>query len=283
MSLDWNQYKPGRYTGITASLMIMTAAQRELLAAFVRARREALDPAAAGLPMEAHARRRTPGLRREEVAQLCGISVTWYTWIEQGRDISLSSEALARLASALHLSAAERAYLFELTRKKDPSPATILPSAVPDALSAVLSTTTAPAYLLDRLWHARAWNAAAGRLFSPWLGSGETSLLRYVFLDTSARDFIREWENRARRLLAEFRADIARNPGDTETQDMVARLLQDSPDFARFWNSHTVLAREGGTRMFSHPEDGIVQYEQVTLIPAAQADHKLVILLPAQT
>jgi transcriptional regulator with XRE-family HTH domain len=260
--------------------MFLSTEQRNLLAAFVRARREALDPALAGLPKGAHARRRTPGLRREEVAQLCGISVTWYTWIEQGRDISLSSEALARLASALQLNAAERAYLFELTRKKDPSPTAISSSAVPDALSLVLATTAAPGYLLDRLWHARAWNEAAGRLFSPWLGSGEISLLRYVFLNISARDFICDWENRARRLLAEFRADIARNPGDVETQDLVAQLLRDSPDFARFWNSHTVLAREGGARVFNHPEDGIVQYEQVTLIPAAQPDHKLVLLLP---
>jgi transcriptional regulator with XRE-family HTH domain len=261
--------------------MVMSAEQRDLLAAFVRARREALDPAAAGLRKEAHARRRTPGLRREEVAQLCGISVTWYTWIEQGRDISLSSEALARLAGALRLKTAERGYLFELTRKKDPSPAGTSSTAVSDTLSLVLSATTAPAYLLDRLWQARGWNEAASRLFSPWLGSGELSLLRYVFLDASARAFIRDWENRARRLLAEFRADIARDPGDAETQDLVARLLRDSADFARFWNSHTVLAREGGARMFDHPEDGIVQYEQVTLIPAAQPDHKLVILLPA--
>lgn len=283
MPARWNQYKLGRYTGIAGSLMVLSAHQRDLLAAFVRARREALDPTAAGLPQEANARRRTPGLRREEVAQLCGISVTWYTWIEQGRDISLSSEAIARLAGALRLNPAERAYLFELTRKKDPSPAETSSTAVPGALSLVLAVTTAPAYLLDRLWRASAWNEPAGRLFSPWLGSGETSLLHYVFLNTSAHDFIRDWENRARRLLAEFRADIARNPGDAQTQELVAELLRDSPDFARFWNSQRVLAREGGARVFDHPEDGIVQYEQVTLIPAAQPDHKLVILLPAQT
>jgi transcriptional regulator with XRE-family HTH domain len=283
MPVRRNQYKLGRYTGIPGSLMVLSAEQRDLLAAFVRARREALDPAAAGLPKEAHARRRTPGLRREEVAQLCGISVTWYTWIEQGRDISLSSEALARLADALRLNPAERGYLFELTLKKDPSPTAKSSSAVPDALSLVLATTTAPAYLLDRLWHARAWNQAAGRLFSLWLGSDEVNLLRYVFQNISARSFICDWEDRARRLLAEFRADIARNPGDAETRDLVAQLQRDSPDFARFWNSHTVLAREGGARMFDHLEDGIVRYEQVTLIPAAQPDHKLVILLPAQT
>jgi transcriptional regulator with XRE-family HTH domain len=275
-----NQYKLAKYTGIFGALMFLSAEQRDLLAAFVRARREALDPTAAGLPTAVHVRRRTPGLRREEVAQLCGISVTWYTWIEQGRDISLSSEALARLASALRLNAAERAYLFELTRKKDPSPTAVSSSKVPDALSGILAATAAPAYLLDRLWHARAWNGAAGRLFSPWLGSREVNLLRYVFLNISARDFIRDWENRARRLLAEFRADTARNPGDAETRTLVTQLLRDSPDFARFWNSHRVLAREGGARIFNHPEDGIVQYEQVTLIPAAQPDHKLVILLP---
>jgi transcriptional regulator with XRE-family HTH domain len=99
--------------------MASTAEQRRLLGAFLRARRERLTPA------EAHihggpARRRTPGLRREEVAQLCGLSPTWYTWLEQGRDVSVSPPALARIAEALHLTAPERAYLFELARKRDP-------------------------------------------------------------------------------------------------------------------------------------------------------------------
>jgi transcriptional regulator with XRE-family HTH domain len=218
------------------------------------------------------------------VAQLCGLSTTWYTWVEQGRDISLSAAALARLADALRLTAAERAYLFELTRRRDPAPpATASAGApAPPELVAALRAVSPPAYLLDRLWHARGWNDAAGRLFAPWFDSGETCLLRYVFLDPTASDFIFDWENRARRLLAEFRADTAHNSDDATMQALVGDLLQCSASFARFWNSHAVLAREGGTRVFNHPQDGTLHYEQITLVPAAHPDHKLVMLLPMQ-
>ncbi|MDJ0389506.1 helix-turn-helix transcriptional regulator [Roseomonas sp. E05] len=269
--------------------MLLPADQRRLLGAFLRRHRESLAPQAAGLPMtppgHSPRRRRTPGLRREEVAQLCGISTTWYTWLEQGRDIALSAEALARLAEALRLTPAERAYLFELARRRDPAPpmAGSAPASPPPELVAALRASAAPAYLLDRLWHARGWNGAAGRLFSPWLGSGETCLLRYVFLDPTARDFICDWENRAQRLLAEFRADTAHDPEDTGMRTLVGDLLRSSTPFARFWNNHAVLAREGGERMFSHPEDGLLRYEQVTLLPAAQPGYKLVMLLPAGT
>jgi transcriptional regulator with XRE-family HTH domain len=259
--------------------MLLPEDQRRLLGAFLRTHREALAPDQA-----AGGRRRTPGLRREEVAQLCGLSTTWYTWVEQGRDIAVSAAALARLANALRLTTAERAYLFELTRRRDPAPPVAGPAAVvPAELLAVLRTTAVPAYLLDRLWHVRGWNDAAGRLFAPWFDSGETNLLRYVFLDPTARDFIWDWEDRARRLLAEFRADTAHNPDDPGMHALVEGLRRDSTAFTQFWNSHTVLAREGGERVFNHPRDGVVRYQQVTLLPARHSDHKLVMLLPRET
>ncbi|WP_424139139.1 helix-turn-helix transcriptional regulator [Roseomonas chloroacetimidivorans] len=263
--------------------MPIAAEQRRLLGAFLRAHREALAPALAGQPTNPLGRRRTPGLRREEVAQLCGLSTTWYTWVEQGRDIALSAAALARLADALRLSPPERTYLFELARRRDPAPpaATAEPDTAPPELLAVLRTTEAPAYLLDRLWHVRGWNVPAGRLFAPWFGSGETCLLRWVFRDAAARDFIEDWDNRARRLLAEFRADTAHDPEDPAMQALVQELLRSSDTFARFWNSHAVLAREGGARRFNHPQHGTLRYEQVTLVPAAHPGHKLVMLLPA--
>lgn len=258
--------------------MLLPEPQRRLLGAFLRTHREALPG-----PQTALSRRRTPGLRREEVAQLSGLSTTWYTWAEQGRDIALSPTALARLADALRLSPAERAYLFELTRRRDPAPP--VPPGAPDIaapaeLSALLPTIETPTYLLDRLWHARGWNAAAGHLFAPWLDSGETCLLRYVFLDPGARGFIYDWEDRARRLLAEFRADTAAEPEDPEIARLIAELRQGSPSFALFWNQHAVLAREGGERLFNHPRDGLLRYTQMTLTPAAHPSWKLVTLLP---
>lgn len=254
--------------------MCLPPDQRRLLGAFLRARREAL-PANTG-------RRRTPGLRREEVAQLAGLSTTWYTWAEQGRDIALSPAALSRLAGALRLTPAERAYLFELARRRDPAPHPAPADAVPPSLVAVVDATIAPAYLLDRLWHARAWNAAAARLFSPWFESGETCLLRYVFLDPGAPAFIGEWEDRARRLIAEFRADTAHDPADPAMRALLRGLMEESEGFVRFWNNHAVLGRTGGVRTFNHPADGVLRYEQVTLTPVAHPDNKLVILLPTE-
>ena len=151
---------------------------------FLRGRREALAPASVGQQPDLRARRRTPGLRREGVAQVSGLSTTWYTWIEQGRDIALSAGALGRLADALCLNSAERAYLFELTRRGDltaPAVANV-PATAPGELLGTLGALSAPAYLLDRLWYARGWNEPARRLFAPWFDTDERCLLRFVFL-----------------------------------------------------------------------------------------------------
>lgn len=258
--------------------MVPSIEQRRLLGAFLRTHRERLTPAEAGI-QGGSARRRTPGLRREEAAHLCGMSPTWYTWVEQGRDVSVSPQALARIADALHLTAAERAYLFELSRKRDPDAATgPAPGRPPAALLSALETMTAPAYILGRLWRACGWNEPAARLFTGWLGGPEPNLLRYMFLDATARDFICDWENRARRLLAEFRADTARRTDDGDLSALVRDLQQASPLFARLWDDYGVLEREGGMRSFNHPLDGLLRYEQLTLVPAGRSDFKLVML-----
>ena len=242
--------------------------RRRLLAAFLRARRERLSPAEAGFH-GGSPRRRTPGLRREEVAQRCGLSPTWYTKIEQAREVSVSPGALARIADALHLTATERAYAFELARKRDPTRgADGTYEAPPPALLSALEAITAPAYLLDCLWNACGWNAPAEHLFKGWLGGAERNLLRYVFLDPTARAFICDWENRARRLVAEFRADTSGRTGDPDVTELVQELTRVTPLFARLWDDYGVLAREGGARAFNHPRDGALRYEQVTLNPA---------------
>ena len=252
--------------------------QRQLLGGFLRMRRESLAPGDVGLPVTR--RRRTPGLRREEVAQICNISTTWYSWIEQGRDVSLSVAALARLAEGLRLSRAERAYLFEIARRRDPSPDAPGIDQPPEELCATMKAVNAPAYLLDRLWRVRDRNPAATHLFSPWFDSGEECLLRFVFLIPEARDFIRDWDDRARRIVAEFRADTARRPQDHDLQDLARILQAESADFAGLWNSYAVMAREGGSRRFRHPTDGELEFRQVTLTSPLHPDHKLVLLLP---
>ena len=262
--------------------MLLSDDQRKLLGAFLRSHRERLRAPDTGLGPRRAERRRTPGLRREEVALICGMSPTWYSWIEQGRDISVSPSALARLAAALQLTAAERAYLFELAQARDPAAPDGDPAGPQDAAQALhplVAAITAPAYVLDRLWRACAWNAPAAELFSDWLQGTAPCLLDYVYLDPGARRLIPDWENRARRLAAELRADTGRQPEDPDLKALIDRLSAQSPDFAAFWSNHAVLAREGGTRRFDHPGRGPVHYTQATLVPAGWPTHKLVVLL----
>ena len=260
--------------------------ERRQLGAFLRAHRERLAPAAAGI-QPGGSRRRTPGLRREEVAQLAGLSPTWYGWLEQGREAAAASPAaLARLAAVLQLNPAERAYLFEGAARRDP--------AAPEAaggpgggggeaeadLRAACAALAVPAYVLDRAWNAAAWNEPAADLLDGWLRGPERNLLRYVLLDPAARRLIVGWEERARRLAAEFRADCGRlRFRDPELEALVLGLRGASPLFARCWEDHAVLGREGGERRFDHPRRGPLRYRQLTLVPAGRPAHKLVVLL----
>lgn len=259
------------------------ASRRRELGDFIRTQRERTAPEA-GMP--GPRRRRTPGLRREEVAQLAGLSTTWYTWIEQGRDVSVSPHALARLAGTLRLDRAQRAYLFELAGKRDPSPGESADDALPTAVPAAVSAITMPAYVLDRQWNARCCNRAAERLFTGWLDQpeprdSERNLLRFIFLDPGARSLICDWEHRARRVVAEFRAHCASHLDVRMLRRLIDELSRDSGEFARMWEQHGVLGREGGERTFNHPQDGFLRYEQVTFELAGHADFKLTILVKA--
>lgn len=252
---------------------------------FLRARREHLQPADTGLP--AGRRRRTPGLRREEVAQLCGVSPTWIAWIEQGRVKSLSVPTLAALSTALRLSRAERTYLFELASRPDPSVRQV-PHAHGRSLQRLVDAIAAPAYVLDRHWDPMAWNGAAAELFKPWLGSSNgrrkdlpCNLLRFVFMVPEARDLITDWTARAERVVAEFRADTARWRDDPVTNTLVAELTAASPEFNRFWRQQKVLGRDGGQRTFRHKRRGKCAYEQFTLAVAQYPDIKVTVLSPA--
>jgi transcriptional regulator with XRE-family HTH domain len=256
-----------------------TIEQRRELGDFVRAHRERLVPAALGLP--AGSRRRTAGLRREEAAQLCGLSTTWYTWIEQGRDVSVSPGALARLAVAFRLDRAERGYLFDLAGKRDPDPGGATVEPVPAAVLSCVESIAAPAYILDRGWTARSWNRPAERLFVGWLDRpGERNLLRFIFLDPAARTLICDWEVRARRVAAEFRSASSTHLEDPDLRALVAGLRRESPAFARFWVEHAVLGRGGGGRTFNHPTEGFLHFEQVTFDLAGRPDLKLTMLVP---
>ena len=251
---------------------MLEADQRRLLGEFVRAHRERVRPTAAA------GRRRTSGLRREELAALAGISVTWCTWIEQGRAVQASPEALGRISQALSLSRAEHDYLFKLAGRVDPEGSRGPSADAPPSLIAAVKAIEYPAYGLDRLWNACCWNDAAARLFHGWLdGDCQRNLLRYVFLEPSARELIPNWKDRARRLLAEFRADFARTFRDAQVRIFVETLRGESAFFAEAWDEQAVQIREGGLRLFNHPDDGLVSFTQHTFAPAERPDYKLVI------
>ncbi len=252
--------------------------KRLLLGRFVRAHRERIAPDIAT------PRRRTPGLRREELAARAGIGVTWCAWIEQGREISISAHTLARLANALALTPAERAYLFELAGRRDPdAPHPARASPAPEALSAIVQSLSHPAYGLDPLWNACCWNDAAARLFVGWLnGPAPRNLLRFAFAAPSARTLLPDWENRARRILAEFRVDCARMSDDPALHHLVRELSAESPFFASEWDAQSVMARAGGLRDFAHPSQGLLRFRQYSFSPADRPEYKLVALMPVQ-
>jgi transcriptional regulator with XRE-family HTH domain len=255
---------------------MLEADQRRLLGEFIRAHRERVRPRAAT------GRRRTSGLRREELAALAGISVTWCTWIEQGRAVQASPEALGRISRALSLSRAEHDYLFKLAGRLDPEGSRGPSADAPPSLLAAVNAIQYPAYGLDRLWNACCWNEAAARLFHGWLdGDCQRNLLRYAFLEPSARELIPNWKDRARRLLAEFRADFARTFRDAQVKIFVETLRSESAFFAEAWDEQAVQIREGGLRVFNHPDDGAVSFIQHTFAPAERPDYKLVINTPA--
>ncbi|GGC68700.1 helix-turn-helix transcriptional regulator [Undibacterium terreum] len=250
------------------------------LGKFIRTHRERVRPEEAGL--RSTGRRRTPGLRREELAQLCDVSPTWITWLEQGRPVTASIETLAAMADALRLTGAERHYLFSLAGKLDPAAEPEHISGV-DAVLASLAHIQTPAYVLDRQWDALAWNEAAQDLFVGWLDQASATapnLLSYTFLSPKARKLIFDWEHRAKRLVAEFRADCGRHVDDSAVQPLIADLCRRSKEFAAYWRDYDVTMREGGVRQFRHPQHGLLSYEQTTLYAAVRGDLKLVMLLP---
>lgn len=259
---------------------------KPLLGGFIRAHRERITPEQAGLPRGL--RRRAKGLRREELAALCGISTTWLTWIEQGRAVSLSTGTLASLARALSLTSAERAYLFDLAALRDPEAGVITLADAPGAAAALrgsladaVSAIRSPAYVLDRAWTAIEWNQPAARLFVGWLGPRDTerNLLSYTFLHPQARRLIHDWPERARRLVAEFRADRSASLEAPATLAQVDRLRTASAEFDRLWRQQDVLDREGGERVFMHPVKGRLSFRQLTLRVAQAGELKLVMLL----
>src|SRR4051794_16671805 len=209
--------------------------RRDELAAFLRARRDALAPSDVGLP-EGRSRR-TKGLRREEIAMLAGVSVTWYTWLEQGRPINASVDVLNALARALHLDDAERHLVLALAARESRDPVETVEHA-PDALVRLItSMEPAPAYVLGPRWEFLAWNRPQSLLYPmiDRLGDDERNLLWVVFAEPNARRLLADWPVQARRILAEYRSGTAAMRNDPQVVAMLDRLMAVSAEFAEWW------------------------------------------------
>ena len=238
---------------------------REELAQFLRSRRERVKPAAVGLKVGA--RRRTPGLRREEVAQLADVGLSWYTWLEQGRDIQVSEPLLERLARALHMTPAERAHLFELAHGR-PAPRPVLAAKeASEALQRVLDAHPYPAVATTIRSDIVAWNRAAAILYGDFglLPSAERNALRTLFTVPSRRTLMPDWEKTARASVARFRHDAARARDRAPFDALASDLRAASPDFARFWEAHDVAEGIEGQKQLVHPKAGAITFDHLSL------------------
>jgi transcriptional regulator with XRE-family HTH domain len=259
------------------------AAARREVGDLLRSRREGLRPQDVGLP--AGVRRRARGLRREEVALLAAISPTYYTFLEQGRDVRPSRDVLDALARALRLSGAERAHLHQLTHGSPPEEPAVPEALAPGVDALVARLDPQPTYVTGRRWDVLAANRAARALFADWpaLPLEERNMLRWLFTDPRAREVFVDWEDEAAAMLARFRAAAARRPGDPEFITLIQYLRQVSREVRAWWPRHEVLPLGGGTgKRLRHPAVGEVTLFPVVLQVAEDPEQKLVTLSSAE-
>jgi transcriptional regulator with XRE-family HTH domain len=239
----------------------VSTGSRAELAAFLRARRARVSPRDAGLPEMG--RRRTPGLRRQEVAQLAGISVDYYIRLEQGRGPHPSRQVLSALARALMLSADERDYLFRMVGAAPPQRARPSREITPGIRYLLDSMHATPGYVVDAAWDILAWNQLATHFIGNLAGHADRNMIRWTFRRSPA-DYIWSDEHAVaftRSIVADLRAGYARYPGDPEIESLVTEMLAVSPRFAEMWASHEVEVRGPTLKRVTHPQAGPLEFE----------------------
>ncbi|MER7754080.1 helix-turn-helix transcriptional regulator [Kitasatospora sp. NPDC097643] len=256
--------------------------RRRELSGFLRSRRARLTPEDVGLAPGV--RRRTPGLRREELALLAGVGVTWYTWLEQGRDINPSPEVLGSLARTLRLDRAETAYLFRLAGSHPREDDAGVPDEVPASLLRLMHAQwPAPAFLMDAGWEVRAWNRGAEALFGLSAWPLEQGLAWVVFGNPVHRARVVDWEAHARRFLAQLRSSYAERGGDATAAGrrlarLIAQVRAEYPEAERWLDEHRVEERAGAEKVIRHEELGLLRIDEHVL--QAPGGLQLVVLAP---
>jgi transcriptional regulator with XRE-family HTH domain len=239
----------------------MPTAPESRLGSYLKDRRIRLDPAAFGIPA---GRRRTPGLRREEVAQRANISATWYTWLEQGRGGAPSADVLNRIAAALMLTDVEREHLFLIGLGRPPEVRYTAVEGVTPRLQRLLDALeVSPALIKTATWDVVAWNAAASAVMTDYgaLPPGERNLLRLVFGDPRIRAAQYDWDSVARFVVGSFRADAARAGAVSEVAQLVDELCRLSPEFETLWRDNDVRTHGEGAKRFKHPILGPIELD----------------------
>lgn len=239
----------------------MPAEPANPLGTFLRDRRTRLDPAAFGL---GGGRRRTPGLRREEVAQRANISPTWYTWLEQGRGGAPSADVLNRIAAGLMLTEPEREHLFILGLGRPPEARYRGAEGVTPRLQRVLDALSpSPTLIKTATWDVVAWNDAAAALLTDYakLPPDRRNILRMMFSDERVQAAQDDWLAVARFVVASFRADAMRAGAGAEIAQLVDELSQTSPQFAALWRANDVVGHAEGVKRIRHPKIGLIELE----------------------
>ena len=274
------------HNGNGASPVIKNAAngerRRAELADFLRTKRSSIQPEDVGLPDGS--RRRTPGLRREEVALLAGVGTTWYTWLEQGRDVRASLDVLEALARALQLTPAERSHLILLGRGEHAKPCKAPAEKVsPTVRRLVENIGPGPAYLLGRRWDYLAWNKSFEVVFR-WAPGPEPLSRNHVwlwFMDPTWRAlYSGDWSASARLVVAKFRADSAKNIGDPAFEELVSALNSSSPEFRKLWKRHEVAGSGDGRKELTHPTAGELVFDHAVFQYGDGGEQRLVVYSP---
>jgi transcriptional regulator with XRE-family HTH domain len=258
-----------------------TARNDNSLGHYLKDRRTRLDAEALGYPM---ARRRTPGLRREEVAQRANVSITWYTWLEQGRGGAPSTEVLDRLAGALALTNVEREHLFLLAQNRLPVIRHPPGYDVGPQLQRVLDTLEfSPAYVKTANWDVIAWNRATEVVMSGLMSlpRDKRNMLRLVFCVPHVREAMHDWENVARFIVATFRSETAKTGVGDDTRALVDELSQASPEFTAMWLEHDVSSHGEGIKLIQHPTLGLITLEYSAFAVDGKPHLSMVIYNPA--
>lgn len=267
-------------TSSTMVLMIRPRTpQRQQLGEFLSSRRRALSRGELGLPPSA--RRSDIGLSREEVSTLSGVSSSWYTWLEQGRDINVSRQVLDAVARVLQLTEAERDYVVALADSEQqlvgPDPETM-----PSHLQRLIDAFEFPAFVVATDWAIVGWNAQYEWLYSniATLSAADRNLLWLIYTDARLRQMLPDWESDSRKFLAEFRAESGVRLTSERHRTLIERLRAASRDFGVQWAEHTVERFESRRRTFVHREAGLIEFEHHRLVPSDAVDLHVVLYLP---